>query len=229
MDITKKIRLSGLLILVGIIAGIFSVAPSIDSIDYLTEASKNSNQIIVATIFQFILSLTYIGFAILIYPIIKNFSTSMSIGFLSFRIMAVSVSVIGIILLLAILALSNSFVQNTAQDPAIFASIGNILKNTRDGINHIFMVLLLCGGNFFLYILFLKAKLVPIWLSIWGVFGIVLSIMSGVLLLFGLVEVITVEYLVLNVPTALFEIVLGFWLLIKGFNLKISFNFKEEL
>ena len=218
MDITKKTRLAGLLILIGMIAGILSVAPAIDSTDYLTEASNNSTQVIIAAIFQFILSLSYIGFAILIYPIIKNFRESLSIGFLSFRILAVSVSVIGTVLLLSTLTLSELFVQNTSESIAIFSTLGIVLKSTRDAINHIFMVLLLCSGNIILYILFFKMKIIPSWLSIWGISAAILSMLASGLILFNVVDIITPEYLILNVPTALFEVFLGLWLIIKGFD-----------
>lgn len=221
MNIIKKIRLAGLLILVGMIAGILSVAPSIDSTDYLTEASQNYNLVIIAAIFQFTLSLTYIGFAILIYPIVKNFGDSLSIGFLSFRILAVSVSVIGTVLLLSTLALSELFVQNSAEGTSIFSTLGIVLKSTRDAINHIFMVLLLCSGNIILYILFLKTKLMPRWIALWGIGAAILSILASGLILFKVVDIITPEYLIINVPTALFELFFGIWLIIKGFNRNI--------
>ncbi len=221
MNIIKKIRLAGLLILVGMIAGIFSVAPAIDSTDYLTEASHNYNQVIIAAIFQFILSLSYIGFAVLIYPIVKKLSNSLSIGFLSFRILAVSVSVIGTVLLLSTLALSELYVQNSSEGTSIFSTLGIVLKSTRDTINHIFMVLLLCSGNIILYILFFKTKLMPRWIALWGIWSAILSIFASGLILFKVVDIITPEYLIINVPTALFELFFGGWLIIKGFNRNI--------
>ncbi|RIH62757.1 DUF4386 domain-containing protein [Mariniphaga sediminis] len=169
MDIIKRIRLAGLIMLIGMVAGIFSVAPVIDSADYLKEAFRQSNQVIVAAIFQFTLSLTYMGFAVLIYPVIKKFSDSLSLGFLSFRILAVSVSIIGTILLLSLLTLSEVFVQNESPNTLDFEALGTILKSTRDTINHIFMVLLLCVGNIMLYIFFIKARLMFRWILIWGI------------------------------------------------------------
>lgn len=222
MDKIKKTRLAGLLIIIGMIAGIFSVAPAIDSIDYLTEASQNSSEVILAAIFQFILSTSYIGFAILIYPIIKELNSNLAIGFFSFRIVAVSVSVIGTILLLSTLTLSEYFVQNSApQDTSFFSILGIVLKDTRDTINHIFMVLLLCSGNIILYILFFNTRVMPRWIAIWGIGAAILSMFASGLILFNVIEIITPEYLSLNVPTALFEMFLGGWLIFKGFDKNI--------
>ena len=218
MDWIIKIRLAGSLLLIGMLAGIFSVSPAIDSTNYLTEAAANPNQVNIAALFQFAMSLAYTGFAILLYPIIKRFSSSLSIGFLSFRIMAVSLSIIGTTLLLSILALSEVFVQNLSQDASAIEALGHVLKTSRDYINHVFMVLVLCAGNFMLYVLLLNSKLIPKWLSIWGMVGAFLSIVASVLVLFRMVDIITPQYLILNVPTALQEIILGIWLIIKGFN-----------
>ncbi|UKN02273.1 DUF4386 domain-containing protein [Paracrocinitomix mangrovi] len=218
MDIKKKTRIAGLLILVGMICGIFSVAPAVDSLDYLTKASEESNQTIMAAIFQLILSLSYIGFAILIYSIIKDYSKSHAVGFMTFRVLAVSISVIGIILLLSTLRLSEMFEENTLEDSTIFSTIGEVLKYTRDVINHIFMVFLLCIGNIILYLLFYKTKILPRWMSVWGIGAAIWSIFASVLVLIKVVDIITLEYLMLNVPTAIFELLLGVWLLVKGFN-----------
>ncbi|HEY9178339.1 MAG TPA: DUF4386 domain-containing protein [Flavipsychrobacter sp.] len=212
------IRLVGLLYLLAMVAGIFSIAPSVDAEDYLTQATANGNEVIIAAVFQFIMSLIYIGVAILLYPVIRQFAYSLALGFLTFRIIAVKLSIIGTVLLLSILVLSHEFVQNSSGDASVIAAIGGVLKTTRDYINHVFMVWTLCAGNILLFVLLFKSQLVPRWLSVWGLVGAVLSVIAAALVLFGVFDIITAEYLALNVPTALQEIVFGLWLLIKGFD-----------
>ncbi|MFI0430927.1 DUF4386 domain-containing protein [Mariniflexile sp. HMF6888] len=219
MNLLKNnVKLAGLLIISGMIAGILSIASAVDSPNYLTEATANAAQVSIAALFQFILCLTYIGFAILLYPIVKKYNKSLALGFLSFRITSGVVLIIGTVILLSILVVSQEFVKSSSENQWAFEAFGNILKITRDYINHIFMVFTIGTGNLLLYILFLKVKLIPKWLSFWGISGTLLSIAASILLLFGIVEVITVEYLALNAPTGIFELVLGFWLIIKGFN-----------
>lgn len=210
-------KLAGLLIILGMAAGILSIASAVDSPNYLTEATANATQVSTAALFQFVLCLTYLGFAILLYPIVKKYNERLALGFLGFRIIAGVILIIGTILLLSIFVLSQEFTKTTSVNQWAFEAFGNVLKITRDYINHIFMVFTIAAGNLMLYVLFLKAKLIPNWLSLWGILGTILSIVASVLLLFGIVEVITVEYLALNAPTGLFELVLGFWLIIKGF------------
>ncbi|MEN7551522.1 DUF4386 domain-containing protein [Rapidithrix thailandica] len=217
----RKTRSAGLCIIVSMLAGIFSVAPAVDSAKFLTEAAANSNQVIGASISQFIISLAYIGFAILLYPILKKFGNSLVIGFLSFRIMAATLMILGILLLLAVLVLSQESLRHLSENTSALEVLGNLLKTTRDYVNHVFMVLTLCLGNFMFYILLIRSKLIPPWLSVWGIIGAFLSIVASILVLFQAVEIITAEYLVLNAPTALQELILGFWLMIKGFDDKV--------
>lgn len=214
----NKTQVAGLLIIIGMVAGIFSISPSVDSVNYLTEAAANSNQVIMSALFQFILFLMYLGFAIVLYPIIKKYNESLALGFLSFRIIAGVVLLIGTVALLSILILSQEYAENTLENLRALEALGNVLKTTRDYINHVFMVFVLGIGNLMLYVLFLKSRLIPKWLSVWGLLGSILSIIASTLLLFKIIDVITVEYLALNVPTALFEMALGFWLILKGFS-----------
>lgn len=168
--------------------------------------------------FQFAMALAYAGTAILLYPIIKRFGRSLAIGFLSFEIMAAILVILGTLILLAILGLSQEFVRNPSQNVLPLQALGNILKSTRDYINHVFMILVLCAGNFMFYTLLLKSKLVPGWLSIWGLLGNALSAIASVLILFQVMEIITTEYLIVNVPTVIHELILGVWLMAKGFD-----------
>lgn len=216
---TKQIsKASGLLILLGMIAGIFSVAPAIDSTDYLTLGAANLNQVILAAIFQLLMSLTYMGIAILLYPMIRSFNAHLSLGFLSFRIIAVTLSIVGTLILLSTLILSQDFVIQSLPNMDFYKTIGHLLKSMRDYINHVFMVVVLCLGNTLLYLSFIKSKMIPRWLSIFGIISCSLSVLASLLVLFGRMDIITTEYLLLNAPTGIQELTLAFWLIFEGLN-----------
>ena len=224
MDEIKKARffpttrIAGVLIFIGMAAGILSVAPAVDSQGYLFEASSNSTEVIYASVFQFIMAMAYIVFAVLLYPFLKHFNSTLALGFLCFRIIAATLVVFGALVLLSIVALSHEAVRLGVPEGSLNVEIlGNILKSTRDNINHVFMILVLCAGNLLLYMLLIKAKLIPRWISIWGITGALLSALASFLLLFRAVEVFTPGYLFLNVPAGLFELIFAFWLITKGF------------
>lgn len=225
MNLVKnKTRFAGSLLIFAMIAGILSVAPSVDSAKYLTQAAIEVNQVIMASLFQFLMGLAYIGFAILLYPLIKKHGETLAVGFLSFRIMAASLVMVGTIILLAILVLSKQYASLEAQEPTYLIALGNMLKISRDYINHVFMILVWSIGNLIFYTLLIKSKLIPRWLSAWGLLGALLAAIASLLVLFEIFNVITTEYIALNVPAALSELVMGIWLMVKGLNNKSLTN-----
>jgi hypothetical protein len=73
-------------------------------------------------------------------------------------------------------------------------------------------------GNLLLYTIFIRGSYISKWLSIWGIFGNSLLIIASFLLLFGAIEVISPAYISMTIPLVLQELVLAFWLIIKGLN-----------
>ncbi len=62
-----------------------------------------------------------------------------------------------------------------------------------------------------------KSRLVPRFLSVWGIVGALMYMLAGYLVLFG-VEAMSPILIILSIPLALNEMVLAIWLIVKGFN-----------
>jgi hypothetical protein len=73
-------------------------------------------------------------------------------------------------------------------------------------------------GALLYYIIFYRTKLVPRWLSIWGLVAAILTMLSCVLVTVGLIAPFSTEQVVMNLPIMPQEIVLAVWLIVKGFN-----------
>lgn len=217
----KTAIIAGILIIIGMIAGLLSIVPSVESQDYLTEVSANQNQVLFGAFFQFILVPIYLGFALLLYPILSNYSKSMAIGFVSFRIIAGVFQLVGVIALPIFILLSQEFLESTTQDQLYFQFFGDVLKLGRDLANHVGVMLATGLGNLILFYIFYKTKLVPRWLSSWGLIGNILAMLASFLILFRLIDVITYNFVILTIPLVLQEIVLAIWLIVKGFNLSV--------
>jgi len=214
----KKTIIAGVLYIVGTIAGILSIVPSIDATDYLLKASANANQVLSGALFQFIMTIAYVGFAITLYPILRKFRESLALGFLSFRIIAAVLNIIGFIVLLMLLALSQEYTGEGTPDPSYFHTLGELLRSGRDFVNHIAMILTLSVGSLMFYFLLYQIKLIPRWLSLWGLLGTIFTILASFLIMFQIIDIITAIYLVLNLPLILLEMVLAIWLIAKGFD-----------
>lgn len=72
-------------------------------------------------------------------------------------------------------------------------------------------------GALMFYYLFYQSKLIPRFLSVWGLIGATLLLAAGLLGMFGLSPFSTI-LIFLNLPIAVNEMVLAVWLIVKGFN-----------
>lgn len=224
MKYTNKqiVQIAGILIILGIITGILSVVPSVESDDFLKKTLPNKNQVFSGAVFQFFLVPIYIGFSLLLYPLLKQYSKSLSIGFIGFRFMAATFQLIGIILLPVFVLLSQKYSVASSSDIAIYESAGDMLRLSRDLINHLGVILATGLGNLLFYIILYKEKLIPRWLSIWGFLGNIVIMLASFFIIFQLIEVISTEYGLMSIPLVVQEMVLAIWLLTKGLKIKTN-------
>jgi len=214
----KAAIFAGILIIIGMVAGMLSIVPSVEGTDYLIEAFANQNQVLSGAFFQFMLVPIYIGFALVLYPILRKFSKSLAIGFVGFRIIASVFQIVGVIALPIFILLSQEFIESTTTDLLYLQFFGDALKLGRDLTNHVGVMLATGLGNILLFYMLYKTKLIPRWLSSWGLIGNTLAMLASFLILFRLIDVITPHFIVLTIPLVLQEIVLAIWLIVKGFN-----------
>ena len=92
-----------------------------------------------------------------------------------------------------------------------FQTLGTLLLQAVDQIGSILDIVFSLGA-LMIYYLFYRSKLIPGWLSVWGLVGAVLYLASGLFAMFGL------DFGFLEALLALQEMVLAVWLIVKGFN-----------
>ena len=222
MDSYRKIA-----IIVGVLFIIATVAPIISGVflgsisdivggfdpDYLTTVSANENQVIIGAFFYVIMAVAVASIAIVIYPILKKYNETLALGYIGARIVEGVFFIVNIITILTLFTLSQEFVKAGAPDASYFQTLGTLLLAAGDwaylfgfGLAFILSALIL---NFVLY----KSKLIPRWLSVWGLIGAVLVWVYYLLQPFSinLVEI-------LFIPIAVQEMVFAVWLIVKGFN-----------
>jgi len=93
------------------------------------------------------------------------------------------------------------------------------LLTTRDSADFVLAVIAFCLGALMYYAVFYRSKLIPRWLSVWGLIAIALLLSAVFITLFdGEPYSISGNLVFLALPIALQEIVLAVWLLVRGFN-----------
>jgi hypothetical protein len=212
----KTARIVGVLFIIATFATMVSLAfsgPILDAPDYLINASVNENQVIIGALFMVIDAVSVAGIAIVIYPILKKHNETLALGYVGARIVEGVLFMVYVIILLSLLTLSQEFVKAGAPDASYFQTGGTLLLAASDwafslGLGLIFTLSALIL-NYSLY----QSKLIPRWLSGWGLVGATLVFALTLLEFFSinLTEI-------LNLPMALQEMVFALWLIVKGFN-----------
>jgi len=209
--------ITGVLLISGLVTGIFSVVPVIDGADYLIKASINENQVLIGAFSQLLMIVAYVGIPILLYPILSQHHKGLALGSVAFGIMAGVFIIMGVIILLLLLTLSHELAKVGALNDLYFQTLGRMLREGRDLVNHVATTLAFVLAMFLFNCIFYQTKIVPRWLSVSGILGSILSILASLLFMtrfIGLDE----TYMVLNVPIASQQLVLAVWLIIKGFS-----------
>ncbi|MCY9530018.1 DUF4386 domain-containing protein [Paenibacillus alvei] len=207
----------GLLFIVGLVAGICSVVPVIDGADYLVNASTNENQVLIGAFAQLLMIVAYVGIPILLYPMLSKHNNGLALGSVAFGIISGVFIMIGVIILLLLLTVSQEFAKVDALNVSYFHTLGELLRDGRDLVNHVATTLTFVLAMFLFTCIFIQTKIIPRWLSVLGLIGSTLSILASLLFMIRFIGLDT-TYMILNVPIAVQQLVLAIWLIIKGFN-----------
>ncbi|MGI8386930.1 DUF4386 domain-containing protein [Robertmurraya sp. P23] len=222
MDSNKKAaKLVGVLFIlaaVSAVAGVILYDPILNGSDYLINGSGHANQVILGALMELILVVSAVGTATTMFPILRRYNETIALWHVCFRFLEAIVITVGVISVLSLLTLSQEFVAAGAPDAAAFQTSGTVLKAIHEWT---FML----GPNFMLGIntimysyIFYKTKLVPRFISILGMTGATLVFVCALLVMFGVIEQVSVWGGMLALPVAANEMILAVWLIVKGFN-----------
>ena len=191
------------------------VEPFLSAPDYLTLVSANRTQVILGVLLELINGVAYLGIAVLMFPILKPRFQSMALGYVGFRIIEFVMQTLSDLSPLSLVTLSEEFVRATAPE-APFQTVGTLLLAERYWAFQ--MVSITLGlGALMLYTMLYRSKLIPRFISVWGLIGATTVLTTTMLDIFAL-SVSPGIGLVLGLPMLLNELFLGVWLIIRGFN-----------
>ena len=212
---------AGVLFIIATIGGLASTAfltPILSAPDYLARISANENQVLLGALFQFIGGAACPAIAIALYPVLRRHNEGLALGSVGFRLIEGALYVIIVICLLLLVTLSQESVKAGAPASSAFQIPGMLLMAAREWLGPVGAVLTFGLGALMYYWVFYRSRLVPRWLSAWGLVAVTSVMVSGLLVMLGLVEVFSPPQLVLALPILVQEMVMAVWLITKGFN-----------
>ncbi len=217
----KTAIIVGVLFIIGTATGVLAAAmtqPVLSAPDYLTKLAASEYPVTLAALLVFIMGAACAGIGIALYPVLRPYHEGLALGAAGFRIMEGVFDIVGVIGLLALLNLSREFVKAGAPAASHFQTLGALLTAGSDWVNSVAVLVTWCIGALMYYAIFYQFRLVPRWLSAWGLAGCTLTIAASLLVMFGLISHMSVIQGVMNLPIALQEMVLAVWLIVKGFS-----------
>jgi hypothetical protein len=219
----KTARMIGTLYIIGTMAGILSVTftdPIRSAQDSLLSIAAHENQIIIGALFVLTMGLSLAIVPIIVFPILRKHTEVVALGYIIFRSGLETVTYITIAFSwLLLLPLSRVYHAGTP-DAANILTMGNILLEAQQIIS-IGTIVFIIGALMFYYVLY-NSKLIPRWLSGWGLLATVPYLTAGLLGMFGIISAAmsstSIIHSVMVLPLGVQEMVLAVWLIIKGFN-----------
>ena len=218
MNSTRKIAvITGVIFIIATVASLVAAAltPVLTGTDYLTRFSAHTNQVAAGALLYIISAFASAGIAIAMYPVMKKRNAGLALGSVVFRALEAAFYMVGVVSLLSLLTLGQQFTTAGAADRSSLQAIGDLLVSVHDHAA-LLGVFAFCLGAFMYYYLFFQSRLIPRWLSGFGIVAIILMMAACVLALFSGNRI--TSYIPLAAPIAVQEMVLAVWLIVKGFN-----------
>lgn len=216
----KSAKIVGVLYIIGTTAGIMSLLTAgsiVHASDYLIKLSENNNRVVFGVLFTLIMGISLAMVPVILFPIFKKYNEALALGAVIFRGALEALTYMGIACSwLLLLTLSQKFVSVGALEVSNYQLIGTMLQDVKNSLA-IMLDLVFSIGALFIYYLFYKTKLIPTWLSLWGLIGAILYLAYPILLMFSF------DIEILQIPLAVQEMIMAGWLIVKGFKTDISY------
>jgi hypothetical protein len=207
---------TGVLFIIGDIAGVLSLLVTrglMKGPDTLTKIAAHQNRLLLGALLVLVMGLALAMVPVVMFPVFKKYNEVLAHGCVVFRGALETVGYMataGTWLLL--LELSREHAAAASPGAPHFQTLSALLVATQGSTTAYFTSIVFSLGALMFYYLFYQSRLVPRWLSIWGIAGAVLYLATPLLGMFGQ------GFGFLMAPLAVAEIVLAVWLIVKGLN-----------
>ncbi len=219
MNPQKIARVAGVLFLITFITAIppfvFLYVPVVDDPRYIVGGGAD-NRVLLGAFLELILIIANIGTAVALFPILKRVNESLALGYVTARVVECAFIAVGILSLLTVVTLRQ---EAAGADTTSLVAVGESLVALHDWTRLLGPGFVVGVGNgLMLGYLMYRSVLVPRPMAMLGLIGGPLIIASGVAVLLGVIEAGSVWQAIATIPEFFWELSLGIWLTVRGFN-----------
>jgi hypothetical protein len=219
MDSTRKTALvAGVLYLVTFVSSIpavFLLDPVLNNPNYIISAGADT-RIIGGAFLDLVNAFACIGTAVALFSVLKRQHEGLALGFVATRMLEAVVIVFGVVSLLAVVTLRQA--GASGGEAASLVVFGRALVAVRDWTFLLGPSLMPGLNALLLGTLMYRSRLVPRIIPTLGLIGAPLLISSTIGTLFGINQAVSVWSGIATAPIFFWELSLGLWMAVKGFN-----------
>ncbi|WP_432841303.1 DUF4386 domain-containing protein [Dactylosporangium sp. CA-092794] len=205
-----------LLTFVASIPALILIGPVLDNSDYIVSGGSDA-RVVLGCLLDVVNAFAGIGTAVTLFPVLKRQNEASALGFVTSRVIEAAVIMIGVVCLLAVVTLRQDVAGTAGTDPATLVTTGKTLVAVRDWTFLLGPGLMPAMNALLLGSLLLRSRLVPRFIPAIGLIGAPLLLISALSTLFGAFDQVSSAAAALNVPIAVWEFLVGVYLLCWGF------------
>ena len=151
-----------------------------------------------------------------LYPVLRQVDEVLATGYLIIRgAVETTTYVIVAIAWLTLVPLAETLSAGSGTASPAGVRLGTLVIES-DGAS-IIMSLVFCLGATLFYALLFRSRIVPRWITVWGLMGIPLYVAAYLLAMYGTVGINSAAVNLLSMPLAVQEMVLAVWMIARGF------------
>ena len=223
MNPQKIARVAGVLLVITFITSIpaqlIIYAPVLHNPDYILGGGAADNGVASGAFLELLLIIANIGSAVVLFPVLKRVNEILALGYVTARVIESAFIAVGLLGLLTLVTLRQDLAGAANADAGSLLTVGKSLVALHDwtfllGPGFVVGV----GNGLILGYLMYRSRLVPRAMAVLGLIGGPLIIASGVAVLFGVIEAGGGWQVIATIPEFFWELSLGIWLIVKGFN-----------
>jgi|tagenome__1003787_1003787.scaffolds.fasta_scaffold20243713_1 hypothetical protein len=215
----SRARLAGVLYLITFVS-IPTLAlynPIRDHADFILGAGSSTG-VLWGAFTEVIVGIAGISTALVLFPVLKRQNESAALGLVAARLVETTLIFVSVTSLLTIVSLRTDVAGTPGADNASLTTTGHTLLAVYDRTFLLSQSLMPVICDLLLGYLLFKSRLVPRVLPVIAFVGAPLLLASDIAIFFGVYDRVAPLAALAVIPVAVFELSVGIWLLVKGFN-----------
>jgi hypothetical protein len=207
-------RVAGVLFLITFatsIPALWAFQPVLDDPAGYIAGGGADNRIFFGALLEALLIIANVGTAVVLFPILRRQSESLSLGYVTARLVECTFIAIGLVTVLGVVSLRHDAVGSAGDIGVALAAIKDWTFLFGPGF------IVGVGNGLILGWLMYTSGLVPRGMAMLGLIGGPLLCIAGILVIYDVIEASGAIQGVMTIPEALWELSLGVYLVVKGF------------